>query len=244
MASGRQDRGMDMRENERRWAAGVERYVLGNLPDRPARVLEVGCGGGELAVAMDRAGHQVTAVDPEAPEGPIFRRTTIEELQDAGPFDAVVASLALHHFADPGKVLDKCVRLLTPDGRVIVVEYARERFDDTAARWYVQRRRHDPAEPGWLENRYQAWLQARASGGTASFSRWHQRRSREEGIHEGATVLRELRDRFAERSLAWGPYLYLDLDVPEADEAAAIARGELPAISFRFVGRRRRSALP
>jgi 2-polyprenyl-3-methyl-5-hydroxy-6-metoxy-1,4-benzoquinol methylase len=135
MASGRQDRGMDMRENERRWAAGVERYVLGNLPDRPARVLEVGCGGGELAVAMDRASHQVTAVDPEAPEGPIFRRTTIEELQDAGPFDAVVASLALHHFADPGKVLDKCVRLLTPDGRVIVVEYARERFDDTAARW-------------------------------------------------------------------------------------------------------------
>ncbi len=64
----------------------VEEFVLGQIGDPPARVLEVGCGEGELARAMARTGHSVTAIDPRAPEGPIFRRVRIEDLSDPGPF--------------------------------------------------------------------------------------------------------------------------------------------------------------
>ena len=80
-----------------RWQERVEEFVLGQIGDPPARVLEVGCGAGELAQALARAGHSVTAIDPRAPEGPSFRRVRIEEFSAPGPFDYVVASQSLHH---------------------------------------------------------------------------------------------------------------------------------------------------
>src|SRR5438445_12713907 len=46
-------------------------FVLAALPPPRARVLEVGCGAGALARAVDNAGYRVLAIDPEAPEGPI-----------------------------------------------------------------------------------------------------------------------------------------------------------------------------
>ena len=92
------------------------------LPPSPARVLEVGCGAGDLARALSAEGYSVLAIDPDAPEEPIFRRTTIEALDDPGPFDAVVASLSLHHVEDLGGVLDKLLRLL--EGPLILNEHA------------------------------------------------------------------------------------------------------------------------
>ena len=99
-----------------RWQQRVEEFVLGQIGDPPARVLEVGCGERELARAMARTGHSVTAIDSRAPEGPIFRRVRIEELSDPGPFDYVVASLSLHHVEDLGRVLDKIADLLRAGG--------------------------------------------------------------------------------------------------------------------------------
>lgn len=61
--------------------------ALRELPSPPARVLEVGCGGGGLARALAADGYDLVAVDPNAPAGPIFRRTTLESLEDEEPFD-------------------------------------------------------------------------------------------------------------------------------------------------------------
>jgi 2-polyprenyl-3-methyl-5-hydroxy-6-metoxy-1,4-benzoquinol methylase len=55
-------------------------------------VLEVGCGRGDLALAIARSGHDVVAIDPRAPAGHIFRAVTLEDLTDPAPFDAVAAN--------------------------------------------------------------------------------------------------------------------------------------------------------
>jgi ubiquinone/menaquinone biosynthesis C-methylase UbiE len=104
------------------------------LPPPPRRVLEVGCGRGDLALALDAAGYEVVAVDPEAPSGRIFRRTTIEELDEPGPFDAIVAAFSLHHVEDLDAVLDKLRRLL--DGVLIVDEFGWDLLDEATARQY------------------------------------------------------------------------------------------------------------
>jgi SAM-dependent methyltransferase len=111
-------------------------FVLSHLPPPPRRVLEVGCGRGELALALAGAGYDVVAVDPEAPEGPIFRRTTIEELVEAGPFDAVVASFSLHHVHDLDAALDKLGRLLAPQGVLILDEFGWDLLDEQTAEQY------------------------------------------------------------------------------------------------------------
>ncbi len=79
----------------------------------------------------------MVAVDPDAPEGPIFRQTTIEELDEPGPFDAVIASFSLHHIHDLDAVLDQLRELLTAeDGVLIVDEFGWDLLDDKTAELY------------------------------------------------------------------------------------------------------------
>lgn len=94
-------------------------------------MLEVGCGEGALALRLSEEGFDVVAIDPHAPQGEIFRRTTLEEFQDADGFDAVVASRSLHHVHDLGAGLDKLAGLLR--GPLVVDEFAWDLLDGATA---------------------------------------------------------------------------------------------------------------
>ena len=176
----------------------VEGFVLDQIGDPPARVLEVGCGKGDLAHALDRASHSVTAIDPRAPEGSIFRRLGIEEFSEPGGFDHVVAILWLHHVEDIGGALDKIVSLLRAGGILVVVEFAWDRFDEATVEWALERlpAASSSEKPSWL--RRCCWEWARGDqGGTrapeeAHFPRW----AHEEGFHSSRQIHGELGCRF------------------------------------------------
>jgi SAM-dependent methyltransferase len=112
---------------------GVRAFILDELPSAPARVLEVGCGPGELARALAETGYDVLAIDPDAPEGPLFRRTRIEEFDSTETFDAVIAQLSLHHVTDLAVALDKVIDVLSSEGRVVIDDFGWERLDEGAA---------------------------------------------------------------------------------------------------------------
>ena len=111
-------------------------FVLSQLPPTPARVLEIGCGKGEVALALAERGHDVIAIDPDAPDGPIFRRVTIEAFDEPGPFDGVVASRSLHHVHELGAMLDKVLRLLR--GPLILNEFAWDRREPMTPEWEAE----------------------------------------------------------------------------------------------------------
>ena len=181
-------------------------FVTACLPPPPARLLEVGCGSGELARALAGADYEVTAIDPDAPEGPPFLRVTLEELEVGGPFEGVVAACSLHHVTDLSSALDKVQRLLVPGGVLVVDDYAKERVDRPTAAWYYERRQ----------------AIARSGGRTAPASfeaclrEW---REDEEEIHTYAAMRGELDARFRERFFAWVPYLFLELGEAAPKEA-------------------------
>jgi ubiquinone/menaquinone biosynthesis C-methylase UbiE len=197
-------------------------FVLAHLPPPPARVLEVGCGHGELARALAAAGYDVVAIDPEAPAGPLFHRVTLEDFVPPGPFDAVVASRSLHHLADLGRAVDKMAHLLRPGGVVIVNDFAKERLAGATAEWYYEQRRALEAACG------------RAA--PASFEEClHEEHA---DIHTFAAMRSELDRRFGERFFAWLPYLHDELEgvVSAEEERALVASGAIQATGLRYVG--------
>jgi SAM-dependent methyltransferase len=189
-------------------------YCLAHLPPAPARVLEVGCGSGELARALAAAGYRVLAIDPDAPEGTIFRRVRLEELDEPGPFDGVVASRSLHHVHDLGAGLDRIADLLEPDGRLVVDEFGWDLLDPPTAAWLAVQQRTTLQEV---------------------LAQWEAEHA---GLHGYGSMRRELDQRFEQLLLTPEPYLYRSsYRTDEAVERALIGDGAVAAIGFRYVGR-------
>ena len=202
-----------------------EALVLEQVPGAGARVLEVGCGAGELARAVAASGHRVVAIDPRAPSGELFRRVSLEDFDDPAAFDAVVANRSLHHIHDLRPAVAKIHGVLRPGGRVIVAEHAWERMDEATARWFADRHAHAELHAGDEPRSVDDWTK-----------RWQHDHAR---LHDAAALRCALDERFAEHLFEWTPYLHSELaDVREEDEARLIERGEIAAIGFHYVGER------
>ena len=218
------------------WLAAVWPFVRGQLPPAPASVLEVGCGTlGGFVPELLNGGYQAVGVDPEAPEGPNNQQIEFERYEPPQPVQAVVASLSLHHVADLAKALDRLQVLLAPGG-VLVVELARERFDEATARWCFARLTSPAtgAEPSWLHTHQERWA---ASG--QPWDGYLRTWAEQEGLHPGSAIVRGLDARFHRRFHAEGPYFFADLaDTSEAEEQAAIDAGEIQAVGIRYAARR------
>src|SRR5262245_43513034 len=120
------------------WLAAVWPAVRPWLPAPPARVAEIGCGPlGGFVPMLRWEGYEVVGVDPHAPGGDDYRRDEFEHV-DFRDLDAVLASTSLHHVRDPADVVGRIASALAGDGRVIVVEWAWEEFDEPTAEWCFQ----------------------------------------------------------------------------------------------------------
>jgi SAM-dependent methyltransferase len=197
----------------------IKSFVEAHLPPAPARVLEVGCGHGDLARAIAGSGYEVIAIDPDAPEGELFQAVTLEAFTSTDPFDVVVASRALHHIPDLADSVAKIAGLLRPGGRFILDEHAYDRLDEPTARWYLEQRAVDADAPTSLE---------------ACRADWE---ADHDDLHGYAAMRKELDRHFTERFFGWTPYFYGELaGVEEEEERALIEAGAIQAMGFRYVG--------
>jgi methyltransferase family protein len=199
---------------------GFTEFALSQLVKPRRRVLEVGCGHeGGIAPALAAAGYDVLAIDPHAPEGPLYRRVTLEELDDPGPFDAVVAGRVLHHVHPLGPALDKLAALAP---QLILDEFAWNHVDEPTIDWY--------------ESQHRVLVAAgREPKGPPDLAEW---RARHTDLHPYETLRAEVDARYEERHFEWRPYFYRWLEGPatESLEAALIAAGAIRPIGFRYAG--------
>lgn len=206
----------------------VTEFVLSQLPAPPARILEVGCGSGELALAVAEAGYDVLAIDPAAPEGEIFRPLKLEELEEDELFDAVVANRVLHHVTDIEPALDRIRDHLRPGGLLVVQDFGWDRLDEPTAEWFYGQRR--------------ALAVARGTSAPASLDdccgEWE---AHHVGMHGYAKLRAELDERFEERLFAWTPYLHRYLEdavAAKSLERTLIESDAIQAVGWRYVGRK------
>lgn len=203
-----------------------EEFVREHLPAPPVRVLEVGCGQGELTTALAVAGYDVLGIDPMAPEGDRFRRLKLEEIGETDPFDAVVAGRSLHHIQDLDAALDRIAAMLGPAGVLIVDEFAWDRLDDATLDWFYGQRR----------------ALAAAGHGDAPASHDELRRDWDAehlGLHGFAALRSGLDARFDELAFEWTPHLHRILGgvATEVLEQALIDAHAIQAVGFRYAGR-------
>ena len=124
-----------------------ERATLWLDSARRGRLLDVGCGSGELLVRMRDLGWQIAGVelDPEGARAarqrtggaPIF--SSLDEVSECD-YDAVVLDHVLEHLADAPGTLRACHRALRPGGRLALAtpnptSAARERFGASWLHW-------------------------------------------------------------------------------------------------------------
>ncbi len=111
------------------------------------QVLEVGCGSGELAVAMSQLGYQVTALDQnkEAVELAVSRGVNAHHSDwlsfDGTAADAVLFTRSLHHMHELDASLAKARKLLRVGGSLIVEDFDFEALDQHSINWLYEKMR-------------------------------------------------------------------------------------------------------
>ena len=196
-------------------------FVRANLPEPPARVLEVGAGAGHLARALGAAGYDVVAIDPRSEEDDVRAVALVDLDEPAASFAAAVAVVSLHH-VDP--LEESCRRLgelVEPGGALIIDEFDVGSLDVGAASW-------------WLEQRAAIGeSQPQSAEDLVADHRAH--------LHTLEQILEALEPYFELGRPLRGAWLHRwNLgDSLLAVEQEVIARGQLSAVGARLVGRRR-----
>lgn len=202
-------------------SADLRAFIRANLPDPPARVLEVGAGAGRLARALRATGYEVLAIDPRSDDEDV-RAVALADLDaPAASFAAAVAVVSLHH-VDP--LEESCRRLgelVEPGGTLVIDEFDVGAFDLGAAMWWLEQRAAI-GEP-----------QPHTAEELVADHRAH--------LHPLGEILVALEPHFELGTPLRGPWLHRwnlgeSLRVVEEE---AIARGRLRAVGARLVGRRR-----
>jgi SAM-dependent methyltransferase len=117
-------------------------FMTRNLPRPGARLLEVGCGRGDLAMRLLAAGNRVTAIDEDPDNVTDAKRAGVDARQAEWPeyadrpFDAVLFTRSLHHMPDIDAALARAAELINDGGRLLIDEFAYDAMDIATCRWF------------------------------------------------------------------------------------------------------------
>jgi SAM-dependent methyltransferase len=180
-------------------------WIEAASPKERTRVLEVGCGAGELAAALGARGHEVVAIDssPEAVRATSARGVDAREAVfprfEAPPFDVVLFSRSLHHIEDLAGACRRARELARPGGLVLVEDWRWNEMDRATAEWIY------------------GLMQVGQALGVVPADEWRHsgdplrtwlEEHRERHLHEAAAMLASLREELTIEGIARAPYVY------------------------------------
>lgn len=179
-----------LKDNHRKYVARLEKYrsmgydilairekmahLLSDLSNG-AKILDVGCGKGHLALAIARSGRDCTAIDIADDEIYYARLNAIFfvvddridlQIQDARQlkfesqsFNAVVSAALFHHLIHPQLVLNEMLRVCKSPGKIIISDLNEQGQQAVAAVHREEGREH--VMVGWSIEEIKSWLESK-----------------------------------------------------------------------------------
>jgi SAM-dependent methyltransferase len=187
------------------------------------RVLEVGCGRGDVARRLGASGLHVTALDVRLPDpspspGVVFVERDFLHY-DAPPFDAIVFTSSLHHISPLAAAIDRAHHLLVPGGLLVADDFDLEAPNVETLRWYYDIQdmlaaaelfSHEHVDP--------------LDGDVVQ--RWRAAHTHDPPLHTGVQMRRAIAERFDLHDVHGAAYLYryITKHLPQDARGAAVAQ--------------------
>ena len=117
-------------------------FVKRFLPSEGGRILEVGCGAGELAGHLLKDGYAVVAIDIDCDSIAAAQRLGVDARVatwpdfNGGQFDAVLFTRSLHHIHPLDESVGHAAKSLAEGGCIIVEDFAYDSVDEKTLRWF------------------------------------------------------------------------------------------------------------
>lgn len=169
------------------------------------RILEVGCGRGEVARRLGAAGFHVVAIDLQLPERATAPNVTFLERDflrfDTEPFDAIVFTSSLHHISPLEAAIDRAHHLLAPSGLLVADEFDLDAPNTATLRWYYDVQELLAAADIFPREHVDP-------PGSNVLGRWRTAHTHEPPLHTGVAMRRAIADRFDLRDVHGAAYLY------------------------------------
>lgn len=214
-------------------------FVRTAIPDDCRRLLEIGCGTGELAKVLQGDGFELVAIDSDLEAVERARAKGVDArllewpARIAPKFDSILFTRSLHHIHALERAIESAKAALNTGGRIIVEDFRAEGGSERSSDWFMGLV-DELVEQGRLDRDSRAEALEQAAPSQADDHHLHSSTEIAEalarigavGDRDAAYYFRYLEPLVAEPALA--------RQLLEA-ELAAIDEGRIDALGKRFV---------
>ena len=223
-------------------------------------ILEIGCGEGDVALALKQAGHDVTAIDGDEDAVKNAAAKGVNAIcatwphDAASDYDAIIFTRSLHHIHDLDGAISAAKNCLRLNGQLLVEDFAFETADEKTAQWLLESITEGPLA-GMLTAPQNSFL-GNLLASKAPLDAW--RNDHDHDLHSIQKMAAAVSAEFNRCDVELAPYLYRYLIpcLPDAIEVcdllktfyeaekAAIKEGAILPIGRRIIAEKREHPMP
>jgi SAM-dependent methyltransferase len=200
-------------------------FLISRLPVG-AKVLEVGCGEGQVACELLQRGYRVTGLDSDSEAVARAQARGVRAVVASWPkfdssvsFDAIAFTRSLHHINPLRESIVRARELLNPNGFLLVEDFALDEVNEATVAWFVKVLRSTQGNA--LIKPVADQLVTELLSAADVMQTWRDNRAHD--LHPFTAINQAIAAQFVVREVQSVPYFYRYLIpvLPETSEAAS-----------------------